>query len=197
MASRRSATGSSITYYPPSGSRTLRMRATPSCDLDDYEDDLPEHVYKPVPAPPQPRGRGRAWSRRNGRQAPPVVQEPEWEPPAPQEPAVVQQEVHNEVVYLVGCPPDVMVATGDGPGGRTVVGYQARRVSESPGAGGNDADNAGRILCSCHGASFTPAEFLLHAGATDVSYPLRRIRTFPWLGGEVAPSVYGYGRRRR
>ncbi|XP_057781074.1 ninja-family protein AFP3-like [Salvia miltiorrhiza] len=55
-------------------------------------------------------------------------------------------------------------ATGDGPNGRTVIGflykYDKREVS---------------IMCVCHGSSFSPAEFVEHAGGVDVSHPLRHI----------------------
>lgn len=55
-------------------------------------------------------------------------------------------------------------ATGEGPNGRRVMGflykYDKREVS---------------IMCVCHGSSFSPAEFVEHAGCRDVSHPLRHI----------------------
>ncbi|KAG6403490.1 hypothetical protein SASPL_135713 [Salvia splendens] len=55
-------------------------------------------------------------------------------------------------------------ATGEGANGRTVMGflykYDKREVS---------------IMCVCHGSSFSPAEFVEHAGCRDVSHPLRHI----------------------
>ncbi|XP_042473272.1 uncharacterized protein LOC122055746 [Zingiber officinale] len=62
-------------------------------------------------------------------------------------------------------------ATGDGPDGRTVNGFLYRYNSES----------AVRIQCICHGRSFTPAEFVGHAGVADVSQPLKQIVV---VGGE-------------
>ncbi|XP_074557518.1 uncharacterized protein LOC141813450 [Curcuma longa] len=56
-------------------------------------------------------------------------------------------------------------ATGDGPDGRTVHGFLYRYNSESE----------VRIQCICHGRSFTPAEFVGHAGVADVSQPLKQI----------------------
>ncbi|KAK9138410.1 hypothetical protein Sjap_009004 [Stephania japonica] len=62
--------------------------------------------------------------------------------------------------------------TGDGPNGKTINGflYKYNRTEVS-------------IMCVCHGSSFTPAEFVKHAGGTDVSHPLRHI--------VVTPSAFG------
>ncbi|KAL2239226.1 AFP homolog 2-like [Sesamum indicum] len=59
--------------------------------------------------------------------------------------------------------------TGNGPKGRTVTGflYRYTRTEVS-------------IMCVCHGSSFSPAEFVEHAGGVDVSNPLRHITVVPW-----------------
>ncbi|WOL03704.1 ninja-family protein [Canna indica] len=54
--------------------------------------------------------------------------------------------------------------TGNGLNGRTINGFLHRY---------NDSDI--KILCVCHGNSFTPAEFVRHAGGTNISQPLRQI----------------------
>ncbi|RWV91050.1 hypothetical protein GW17_00046695 [Ensete ventricosum] len=55
-------------------------------------------------------------------------------------------------------------ATGDAPQGRTIHGLLYRCTKSEV-----------RILCVCHGNSFTPAEFVRHAGGAEVSQPLKRI----------------------
>ncbi|XP_042439290.1 protein NINJA homolog 1-like [Zingiber officinale] len=55
-------------------------------------------------------------------------------------------------------------ATGDGPNGKTITGFLHSYTNSEV-----------RILCVCHGISLTPAEFVGHAGATDVSQPLKQI----------------------
>lgn len=54
---------------------------------------------------------------------------------------------------------------GNGPNGRKVDGflYTFRKGEEV------------RIVCVCHGESFSPAEFVKHAGGTDVENPLKHI----------------------
>ncbi|XP_039013753.1 ninja-family protein AFP3-like [Hibiscus syriacus] len=58
--------------------------------------------------------------------------------------------------------------TGNGPHGKTINGF-LYRYSKSEVS----------IICVCHGSSFTPAEFVLHAGGNDVSHPLRHITVIP------------------
>ncbi|KAF0916504.1 hypothetical protein E2562_007583 [Oryza meyeriana var. granulata] len=171
MASSDSS--SSDVEVPP---RPLRMHA-PSDD-----DELPEMQY------PQPRcrhaGRGRS---RPVVAEPLVVQEPEQDPPPPQQPAPPAPAPQQQnLVYFLCCPPDVVTATGNGPDGRTAVGFLCRTIAP-PAAAGDAGINATMIMCTCHGTSFTPADFLLHAGSTDVSHPERKIKAYPWLGGEAAP----------
>lgn len=62
--------------------------------------------------------------------------------------------------------------TGNGPNGKAITGflYRYRKGEVS-------------IVCVCHGSSFTPAEFVKHAGGTDISHPLRHI--------VVVPSAFG------
>ncbi|XP_047158569.1 ninja-family protein 5-like [Vigna umbellata] len=35
------------------------------------------------------------------------------------------------------------------------------------------------IVCVCHGSTFSPAEFVQHAGGTDITHPLRHITVIP------------------
>ncbi|XP_019448897.1 PREDICTED: ninja-family protein AFP3-like isoform X2 [Lupinus angustifolius] len=35
------------------------------------------------------------------------------------------------------------------------------------------------IVCVCHGSTFSPAEFVHHAGGIDISHPLKHIRVIP------------------
>ncbi|KAF3509774.1 hypothetical protein F2Q69_00001075 [Brassica cretica] len=61
-----------------------------------------------------------------------------------------------------------VTSTGDGPDGKTVNGF-LYRYSKSEIS----------IICVCHGTSFSPAEFIIHAGGTHVSHPLRHITVVP------------------
>ncbi|KAH1129083.1 hypothetical protein J1N35_000461 [Gossypium stocksii] len=58
--------------------------------------------------------------------------------------------------------------TGNGPNGKTINGFLYRYTKSEV-----------SIICVCHGSSFTPAEFVQHAGGTDVSHPLRHITMIP------------------
>ncbi|KAB5538445.1 hypothetical protein DKX38_015978 [Salix brachista] len=57
---------------------------------------------------------------------------------------------------------------GDGPNGRRVDGilYKYGKGEEV------------RIMCVCHGSFLSPAEFVTHAGGSDVDHPLRHIVIF-------------------
>ncbi|KAM3359173.1 ninja-family protein AFP3 [Capsicum galapagoense] len=54
---------------------------------------------------------------------------------------------------------------GDGPNGRRVDGILYRYSK------GEEV----RIMCVCHGSFHSPAEFVKHAGGTDVTHPLKHI----------------------
>ncbi|KAK1425741.1 hypothetical protein QVD17_21096 [Tagetes erecta] len=58
---------------------------------------------------------------------------------------------------------------GDGPGGRRIEGilYKYGKGEEV------------KIMCVCHGSFLTPAEFVQHAGGTDVVHPLKHIVVNP------------------
>ncbi|XP_044502772.1 uncharacterized protein LOC123223598 isoform X2 [Mangifera indica] len=58
--------------------------------------------------------------------------------------------------------------TGNGPDGKTINGflYRYSKLEVS-------------IICVCHGTSFSPAEFVQHAGGRDVSNPLKHITVIP------------------
>ncbi|KAJ4846591.1 hypothetical protein Tsubulata_024714 [Turnera subulata] len=58
--------------------------------------------------------------------------------------------------------------TGNGPNGKTINGFLYRYSKAEV-----------SIICVCHGTSFSPAEFVQHAGGTDVSNPLRHITVIP------------------
>ncbi|KAI4354292.1 hypothetical protein L6164_003168 [Bauhinia variegata] len=58
--------------------------------------------------------------------------------------------------------------TGDGPNGKTINGFLYRYTKSEV-----------SIVCVCHGSTFSPAEFVQHAGGTDVSHPLRHITVIP------------------
>ncbi|KAM1722394.1 hypothetical protein ACFX11_021118 [Malus domestica] len=58
---------------------------------------------------------------------------------------------------------------GDGPNGRKVEGILYRYGK------GQEV----RIMCVCHGSFLSPAEFVKHAGGSDVAHPLRHIVVNP------------------
>lgn len=58
---------------------------------------------------------------------------------------------------------------GDGPNGRRVDGILYRYGK------GEEV----RIMCVCHGDFLSPAEFVKHAGGSDVAHPLRHIVVNP------------------
>ncbi|KAH0450359.1 hypothetical protein IEQ34_021051 [Dendrobium chrysotoxum] len=78
----------------------------------------------------------------------------------------------NEKKEMEGKMPYV-TAKGDGPDGKTITGflYRYTKVEVS-------------IMCVCHGQSFSPAEFLRHAGNSHTSRPLRQIAVMPSPAGE-------------
>lgn len=55
--------------------------------------------------------------------------------------------------------------TGDGPNGKRIDGilYKYGKGEEV------------RIMCVCHGSFLSPAEFVKHAGGSDVAHPLKHI----------------------
>ncbi|GFY88742.1 ABI five binding protein [Actinidia rufa] len=61
---------------------------------------------------------------------------------------------------------------GDGPNGRRIDGilYKYRKGEEV------------RIMCVCHGNFLSPAEFVKHAGGTNVAHPLKHIVVNPSAG---------------
>ncbi|CAN7075597.1 unnamed protein product [Brassica oleracea var. botrytis] len=61
-----------------------------------------------------------------------------------------------------------VTSTGNGPHGKTVNGFLHRYTKSEI-----------SIICVCHGTSFSPAEFIIHAGGTNVSHPLRHITVVP------------------
>ncbi|XP_061341098.1 ninja-family protein 3-like [Gastrolobium bilobum] len=57
---------------------------------------------------------------------------------------------------------------GNGPNGKTVNGFLFRYTKSEV-----------SIVCVCHGSTFSPAEFVQHAGGRDISHPLRHITVIP------------------
>lgn len=82
----------------------------------------------------------------------------------PPKPPIVSQ---NQIIRRLQQMPCVST-TGNGPNGKTVNGFLYRYTKAELG-----------IICVCHGTSFSPAEFVKHAGGTDVSHPLRHIIVIP------------------
>lgn len=62
--------------------------------------------------------------------------------------------------------------TGNGPNGKTITGFLYRYTKAEV-----------SIVCVCHGASFSPAGFVEHAGGVDVEHPLKHIRVVPFALG--------------
>lgn len=62
-----------------------------------------------------------------------------------------------------------VVTTGDGPQGKQVTGFLTKY----------DTEEDIRIVCNCHGQCFSPAGFVMHAGGSCVSHPLRKIVVLP------------------
>ncbi|KAK8565171.1 hypothetical protein V6N13_020296 [Hibiscus sabdariffa] len=82
-------------------------------------------------------------------------------PPKPPTPAI-HRDVLGNMPYVS--------TTGNGADGKTINGFLYRYTKSEV-----------SIICVCHGSSFTPAEFVRHAGGNDVSlsHPLRHITVIP------------------
>ncbi|KAK8943528.1 Ninja-family protein AFP3 [Platanthera guangdongensis] len=72
----------------------------------------------------------------------------------------------REIVQKIPC----VAARGDGPEGKTITGFLYRYTVEEV-----------SIMCVCHGLSFSPTEFLRHAGNSETTQPLRHIKVVPTL----------------
>ena len=59
--------------------------------------------------------------------------------------------------------------TGNGPNGKKIEGFLYRYQK------GEEV----KIVCVCHGSFLSPAEFVKHAGGTEVEHPLRHIVVNP------------------
>lgn len=81
-------------------------------------------------------------------------------------------------VAMMGKPPKPLSQTSSlpqmpyvstkGNNGKTVNGFLYRYTKSEV-----------SIVCVCHGSTFSPAEFVQHAGGTDTSHPLRHITVIP------------------
>lgn len=58
---------------------------------------------------------------------------------------------------------------GEGPNGKRIQGFLY----------GYKKGEEVRIVCVCHGTFLTPAEFIKHAGGSDVAHPLKHIVVTP------------------
>lgn len=77
-----------------------------------------------------------------------------------------QLQTQNSLPHLPQMP--YVSTTGNGPNGKTVNGFLYRYTKSEI-----------SIVCVCHGSTFSPTEFVQHAGGTDVSHPLRHITVIP------------------
>lgn len=93
------------------------------------------------------------------------------------DPALLKKETSNAIITnpQTECngashlPPMPCVSTtGNGPNGKTITGFLYRYTKTEV-----------CIVCVCHGTSFSPAEFVKHAGGVDVEHPLRHITIVP------------------
>ncbi|RDX77336.1 Ninja-family protein AFP3, partial [Mucuna pruriens] len=64
--------------------------------------------------------------------------------------------------------PQMPYVSTKGNNGKTVNGFLYRYTKSEV-----------SIVCVCHGSTFSPAEFVQHAGGTDISHPLRHITVIP------------------
>ncbi|XP_014516156.1 ninja-family protein 3 isoform X1 [Vigna radiata var. radiata] len=64
--------------------------------------------------------------------------------------------------------PQMPYVSAKGNNGKTVHGFLYRY---------NKSEVS--IVCVCHGSTFSPAEFVQHAGGTDITHPLRHITVIP------------------
>lgn len=100
----------------------------------------------------------------NGNATPCSVKETKVEtgkPPKPQ-----AQKNQNTITSLPQMP--YVSTTGNGPNGKTITGFLYRYTKSEV-----------SIICVCHGSTFSPAEFVQHAGSTGVSHPLKHITVIP------------------
>ncbi|XWS36595.1 hypothetical protein CRYUN_Cryun20dG0098100 [Craigia yunnanensis] len=81
-------------------------------------------------------------------------------------PSMPQTPTPDDILSLRNMP--CVSATGNGPNGKTINGFLYRYTKSEV-----------SIICVCHGSSFTPTEFVQHAGGIDVSHPLRHITVIP------------------
>ncbi|XP_015078938.1 ninja-family protein AFP3-like [Solanum pennellii] len=70
-----------------------------------------------------------------------------------------------QLLYRMPC----VSATGNGPNGKTIDGLLCKY----------DNKMEINIVCVCHGKSFTPSQFVEHAGGVDLSQPLKHITVTP------------------
>ena len=92
----------------------------------------------------------------------------------PVEPAETEHERPSKKVKVLGNDPTTsmemwkqmrsVTTIGDGPNGKRIEGllYRYRKGQVS-------------IVCICHGNFLSPAEFVKHAGGTDVANPMKHI----------------------
>jgi len=75
--------------------------------------------------------------------------------------------------------PQMPYVSAKGNNGKTVHGFLYRY---------NKSEVS--IVCVCHGSTFSPAEFVQHAGGTDITHPLRHITVIPSALGWLIPFFF-------
>ncbi|CAH9090893.1 unnamed protein product [Cuscuta europaea] len=93
------------------------------------------------------------------------------EPPAKNSdnPVTAPAKDNNEVLRKLMMNMPCVSTKGDGPNGKKIEGFLYRYEK------GEEV----RIMCVCHGSFLSPAEFVKHAGGTDVTNPLKHIIVTP------------------
>ncbi|CAI0561131.1 unnamed protein product [Linum tenue] len=74
-----------------------------------------------------------------------------------------ENDVHPTLPYM-----PCVLATRNVPNGKTVHGFLYEYTK-----------GEASIICVCHGSSFSPMEFVQHAGGIDVSHPMKHITVVP------------------
>uniref|UniRef100_A0A7N0TQ15 Ninja-family protein n=1 Tax=Kalanchoe fedtschenkoi TaxID=63787 RepID=A0A7N0TQ15_KALFE len=87
------------------------------------------------------------------------------DPGKPPKPQAVENQETNSPLSQMPC----VSTTGNGPDGKTITGFLYKYSTRAEVS----------IVCVCHGESFSPAEFVSHAGGVDITHPLRHITVVP------------------
>ncbi|CAH9092585.1 unnamed protein product [Cuscuta epithymum] len=101
----------------------------------------------------------------------PMPPAPILEPPTKnsENPVTAPAKDNNEALRNLMMNMPCVSTKGDGPNGKKIEGFLYRYKK------GEEV----RIMCVCHGSFLSPAEFVKHAGGTDVTNPLKHIIVTP------------------